>query len=330
MKALILFGAVLAGLATPAQAIEVLRLSPTDKIVLDGIRSILKQHPEFRVVGEASTGQEALQFLKRTPVDLIVMDLKLQGLTGAETATEILRYDPGARVVMLSGYPDEDSVVGSLKAGARAFVLKDAGEADLIDALRTVARGGTYLSAQVSDGLLGKTLMTKLGVNNVAGLTEAALSAGITHPPMAPHKPWTYGSAERDAKALSDSIFAMCGDPSLLDEGEDPPARSVMHRAARFIGEAYLLLNEPPPLSTVGMCFGEINVSWRAKGRMVRLAFFDHRPTVLTVGSLTEPVGSYQSTSNPTPNQVALRLNSLEPSGGVNLGSTPSLGSLAS
>ncbi len=212
------------------------------RIVLDGIKAILKQHAEFRVVGEAASGQEAMQFLKRTPVDLIVMDLKLQGLTGIETTSEILRYFSDARIVMLSGYPDEDSVVSSLKAGARAFVLKDAGEADLVDALRTVARGGTYLSAQVSDGLLRrlqngnldskaqgplieglsprelqvmrmvaegktskeiavlldlglqtvrsyrKTMMKKLGVNNVAGLTQAALAAGITHLPEAPAK----------------------------------------------------------------------------------------------------------------------------------------------
>lgn len=210
------------------------------RIVLDGIKAILKQHAEFRVVGEAASGQEAMQFLKRTPVDLIVMDLKLQGLTGIETTAEIVRYFADARIVMLSGYPDEDSVVGSLKAGARAFVLKDAGENDLIDALRTVVRGGTYLSAQVSDGLLRrlqngnldskaqgplieglsprelqvmrmvaegktskeiavlldlglqtvrsyrKTMMKKLGVNNVAGLTQAALAAGITHLPDGP------------------------------------------------------------------------------------------------------------------------------------------------
>ena len=212
------------------------------KIVLDGIKAILKHHAEFHVMGEAASGQEAMQFLKRTPVDLIVMDIKLQGLTGIEATSEILRYFPEVRIVMLSGYPDEDSVVGSLKAGARAFVLKDAGEADLIDALRTVARGGTYLSAQVSDGLLRrlqngnldsktqgplieglsprelqvmrmvaegktskeiavlldlglqtvrsyrKTMMKKLGVNNVAGLTQASLAAGITHLPEAPAK----------------------------------------------------------------------------------------------------------------------------------------------
>lgn len=212
------------------------------KIVLDGIKAILKHHAEFRVMGDAASGQEAMQFLKRTPVDLIVMDIKLQGLTGVEATSEILRYFPEVRIVMLSGYPDEDSVVGSLKAGARAFVLKDAGEADLIDALRTVARGGTYLSAQVSDGLLRrlqngnldsktqgplieglsprelqvmrmvaegktskeiavlldlglqtvrsyrKTMMKKLGVNNVAGLTQASLAAGITHLPEAPAK----------------------------------------------------------------------------------------------------------------------------------------------
>ena len=212
------------------------------KIMRDGIKAILKHHADFRVVGEAESGQEAIQFLKRTPTDVVVMDIGLPDLNGIETTGEVLRYSPEARVVILSMYHDEDSVMGSLRAGARAFVLKNASETDLMDALRTVARGGTYLSPQVSDGLLRrlqngnletktqgpvieglsprelqvmrmvaegktskeiavlldlglqtvrsyrKTMMKKLGVNNVAGLTQVALAAGITHLPDPPMK----------------------------------------------------------------------------------------------------------------------------------------------
>lgn len=205
------------------------------KMMRDGLRAILERNTEFSVVGEAESGIEAIQFCKKSRPDLVVMDIGLPGLNGIEATIEILRHSPQTRVVILSIYDDENSVVSALRSGARAFVLKRASSADLIDALRIVARGGSYLSSQVSDSLLtriqngdlrtsksntpvdtlsprelqvlqlvadGKTskdiavmldlglqtvrsyrkvLMKKLGVNNVAGVTQMALAAGLTH-----------------------------------------------------------------------------------------------------------------------------------------------------
>ena len=205
------------------------------KMVREGLRAILERNAEFRVVGEADNGTEAVQFCKKSRPDLVIMDLGLPGLNGVEATIEILRYAPQTRVIILSIYDDENSVVSAIRSGARGFVLKRASSADLIDALRTVARGGSYLSSQVSDRLLariqsgdlrtvsaqapldtlsprelqvlrlvaeGKTskdiavlldlglqtvrgyrkmLMKKLGVNNVAGVTQMALAAGLMH-----------------------------------------------------------------------------------------------------------------------------------------------------
>ncbi|HLY16267.1 MAG TPA: response regulator transcription factor [Bryobacteraceae bacterium] len=204
------------------------------KLMRDGLRLILERGSEFRVVGEAETGMEAVQFCKKARPDLVVMDIGLQGMNGIEATTEIVRHSPQTRVLILSMYEDENSVVSSLRSGARAFVLKKASAADLVDALRTVARGGSYISSQVSDRFLtsiqtgdlpGKSnhspvgalsprevqvlrlvaegntskeiavlldlglqtirsyrkgLMKKLGVNNVAGLTQVAIAAGLT------------------------------------------------------------------------------------------------------------------------------------------------------
>src|SRR5579862_6250568 len=204
------------------------------KIMRDGIRAILGRGDEFRVVGEAETGTDAVQCVKRLRPDLVLMDIGLPGLNGVETTAEILRYQPECKVVILSMYDDENSVVGAIRSGARAFVLKKASDMDLLEALRMVARGGAYLSPQVSDRLLEriqkgdleskqsqqalhslsprelqvlrlvadgktskeiavmldlreqtvrsyrKTMMKKLGVNNVAGLTHLALSTGLS------------------------------------------------------------------------------------------------------------------------------------------------------
>lgn len=112
------------------------------QMMRDGLRAILDRTAEFRVVGEAGSGTEAVQFCKKSRPDLVVMDIGLPGLNGIEATIELLRHSPQTRVVILSIYNDENSVVSAFRSGARAFVLKRASSADLIDALRTVARGG--------------------------------------------------------------------------------------------------------------------------------------------------------------------------------------------
>jgi DNA-binding NarL/FixJ family response regulator len=213
------------------------------KIMRDGIKAILRNTEDFRVTGEADTGQDAVQLCRRLKPDVTLMDIGLPGLNGVETTQEILRYLPEAKVVILSMYDDEQSVVSAIRAGARAFVLKKASDEDLLDALRTVAKGGSYLSPQVSDRLLTriqrgdleskpstsgldelsprelqvlrlvaegktskeiavlldlglqtvrsyrKTMMKKLGVNNVAGLTQLALASGLTRLPSGQSTP---------------------------------------------------------------------------------------------------------------------------------------------
>ena len=205
------------------------------KIMRDGIRAILRHSEEFTIIGEADNGSEAVQICRRKKPEIVLMDIGLPGLNGIEATQEILRHVPDTRVIILSMYDDEHSVVSAIRSGARAFVLKRASDNDLVDALRTVAKGGSYLSPQVSDRLLHriqrgdleskpassaldglsprelqvlrlvaegktskeiavmldlglqtvrsyrKTMMKKLGVNNVAGLTQLALSAGLTH-----------------------------------------------------------------------------------------------------------------------------------------------------
>jgi DNA-binding NarL/FixJ family response regulator len=204
------------------------------KIMRDGIKAILSRGSEFRVVGEAENGPDAVQCTKRLRPHMVIMDIGLPGLNGVETTQEILRFHSECKIVILSMYDDENSVVGAIRAGARGFILKRASDMDLVEALRMVATGGVYLSPQVSDQLLiriqrgdlesrqshsaleglsprelqvlrmvaggktskeiatvldlseqtirsyRKTMMRKLGVNNVAGLTQLALSTGLT------------------------------------------------------------------------------------------------------------------------------------------------------
>lgn len=120
----------------------------------DGFKALLSRDGDFSVVGEAENGPEALQFIKQHWPALVLMDIDLPGLSGVETTAEILRHHPACKVVILSMYDDENSVVGAVRSGARGFVLKNVSHNDLLEALRVVAKGGAYLSPQVSDRLL--------------------------------------------------------------------------------------------------------------------------------------------------------------------------------
>jgi DNA-binding NarL/FixJ family response regulator len=124
------------------------------KLVRDGIRAIIERHAEFKVVAEAENAAEALRITKSVALDLAVVDIGLPDLSGIEVAREMLRQVSNVKVVILSVYDDGETVVAALRSGAHGFVLKKGSSADLMDALRTVARGGTYYSSQVSDHVM--------------------------------------------------------------------------------------------------------------------------------------------------------------------------------
>jgi DNA-binding NarL/FixJ family response regulator len=126
------------------------------KIMRDGIKALLDRSSECAVVGDVETGTEAIQICTEVHPDIVLMDIGLPGLNGVDSTTELLRHCPSTRVIMLSMYDDEDSVVSSIRAGARGYVVKQASSAELLDALRTVARGSSYLSPHVSERLLSR------------------------------------------------------------------------------------------------------------------------------------------------------------------------------
>lgn len=129
-------------------------LADDHQILRDGVKAILARQEEFVVVAEAGNGLDAIHVCKELRPDLVLMEIALPGVNGVEVTAELLRHSPGTKVMILSMYDDEKSVIGSIRAGARAYILKRNSASELLDALRTVARGGSYLSPQVSEQLL--------------------------------------------------------------------------------------------------------------------------------------------------------------------------------
>src|SRR5258708_2747324 len=101
------------------------------KIMRDGIRALLDRGSEFIVAGEAETATEAIQVCAQTHPDLVLMDIGPPGLNGIDVTTELLRNCPYAKVIILSMYDDEDSVVNAIRAGVRGYVVKRASSGEL-------------------------------------------------------------------------------------------------------------------------------------------------------------------------------------------------------
>ena len=116
------------------------------RIVIQGIKSALQEHPEFEVVGEAIDGIQAVESAKSLKPDIVIMDISMPNLSGVEATREIKELDPEIGIVIYSMYSDKRFVIDLFKAGISAYVLKDDPLSDLILALKAVKGGGTYFS----------------------------------------------------------------------------------------------------------------------------------------------------------------------------------------
>ncbi len=129
-------------------------LAEDHKLMRSGLRLLIQQHPEFSVVGEADDGREAVSLFESLKPDVVVMDIGMPRLNGIEAASQITEAHPGTPIVMLSMHSDEGYVLRALRAGARAYLLKDSAEADLTRAITAVLEGKSFFSPAVSKVLL--------------------------------------------------------------------------------------------------------------------------------------------------------------------------------
>lgn len=126
-------------------------------LVRQGIRALLEQSGEVQVVGEAATGQEAVQLTKEFQPDVVVMDLSMPRMDGAQAAERILEMNLSTQIIILSMHADTTMVQQLLRRGVKGYLLKDAVTEELMLAVRSVSQGKMFLSPTISD-----TVMTML------------------------------------------------------------------------------------------------------------------------------------------------------------------------
>jgi DNA-binding NarL/FixJ family response regulator len=119
-----------------------------------GVISLLSSVPEFEVIGEAATGEEAVARAADLQPDVVLMDLQMPEVNGIEATRRILKESPSVRVLVVTLFEDDDSVFTALRAGARGYVLKDSDEEEMMLAIRAVGRGEAIFSPAIAERVL--------------------------------------------------------------------------------------------------------------------------------------------------------------------------------
>jgi DNA-binding NarL/FixJ family response regulator len=129
-------------------------LADDHRIFREGLKPLLAAQPDLVVVAEAEDGLTALALAREHQPDLAVLDVSMPGLNGLEVTRRLAQEQPTVRVIILSMHSDRRFVLEALRAGARGYLLKDGGFAELLDAVRAVLADRTYLGAAVSDQVI--------------------------------------------------------------------------------------------------------------------------------------------------------------------------------
>ena len=139
---------------TAAQAPVRVLVAEDQKVVRDGLVALLGMLPGIEVAGAAVDGDDAVRQALDLAPDVVLMDLHMPGCDGVEATRRLTRELPGVHVVVLTSYSDDASVLAALRAGARGFLTKDAGAADILDAVSAVSQGKALLDPGVQRRLV--------------------------------------------------------------------------------------------------------------------------------------------------------------------------------
>ena len=123
------------------------------RLVRRGLAQLIRETPGMEVCGEAGDGQSALDIVRSSEADVVVLDLSMPGRGGLDVLQELKAESPGARIIILTMYPEEQYAIRTLREGAAAYLTKASAPEELIQAIRTVAAGKRYITPSVADRL---------------------------------------------------------------------------------------------------------------------------------------------------------------------------------
>jgi DNA-binding NarL/FixJ family response regulator len=159
----------------PAEPIRVV-LVDDQQMVRAGFRMVIDSQPDLTVVGEAGDGAAAVELLRGTPADVVLMDIRMPGTDGIEATRQVTTLPEAPRVVVLTTFDLDEYVVAAIGAGASGFLLKDAPPEEMLAAVRTVHAGDSVIAASSTRRLLQHVAPMLRGAAPSSGADDRALT----------------------------------------------------------------------------------------------------------------------------------------------------------
>jgi two-component system, NarL family, response regulator DevR len=185
-------------------------------VVRQGLRSLLSNHADLQIIAEAGQAQQAFAAIKQDSPDIVLLDIRLPGMTGIEVARQIHRDYPQIRIIMLTSYDDDEYLVGALQAEAQAFLLKSVSDETLVWTIRAVHRGERLISPELLDRMLRQFAQVRYQqIQQEVGLSDQDIqvlqrvAAGASNEEIAKALGWSRASIKRKVQHIFDQLGVM-------------------------------------------------------------------------------------------------------------------------
>lgn len=140
------------------------------RLFRDGLRALFASLPDIAVVGEADTGEQVVQRVAATSPDVVLMDVQMPDVNGIEATRRLVKESPSVGVIVVTMLEDDDSVFAAMRAGARGYILKGAGQDEMLRAIRAVARGEALFGPGIAERL--QSFFTRVGDDRETAFPE--------------------------------------------------------------------------------------------------------------------------------------------------------------
>jgi DNA-binding NarL/FixJ family response regulator len=131
-------------------------------VVRAGLTTLLGTQPGLQVLGSASGGEEALQILRAQSLDLLLLDLRMPGMTGIDVLLEMKRQDMRARAIVLTSFDTDEDIYRAVQAGAGGYLLKNTSQGEMVEAIKTVHSGRRYIPHRIASRLTERMMRSNL------------------------------------------------------------------------------------------------------------------------------------------------------------------------
>jgi DNA-binding NarL/FixJ family response regulator len=182
-------------------------------IVRQGVQSVLANHPDLRVIGEADSASSLFTSLESLRPDVILLDVRMPGPSGIEITQRLKREYPNIKIIILSTFDDDEFVLGALRAGAEGYLLKSASAQVLASAVRQVGRGERLLSPNLVGTVLRefqelakKTSLVDSGLTDQEHEVLKMIAAGNTNKEIAEKLYWSEVTVKRKAQDIFEKL----------------------------------------------------------------------------------------------------------------------------